>query len=140
MVQDWIDDYFEDGSKGNGTVSSNIVTYQTQCFGGDFLENFNSTTGDTAGGGAFDSVGFTNTTAYSANEAGKSAYYGGYHVGAMTGIAQGGNSGTVHTAAVNKKTARRIPSRRVRPRRSAVRPVPTCWPGRASRKLSTIGI
>jgi hypothetical protein len=26
-----MDDYFENGSKGNGTVSSNIVTYQTQC-------------------------------------------------------------------------------------------------------------
>lgn len=109
MVQEWIDDYFEDGSKGNGTVSSNIVTYQTQCFGGDFLENFNSTTGDTAGGGAFDTVGFTNATAYSANEAGKSAYYGGYHVGAMNGIAQGGNSGTVHTAGVNKKNSKENP-------------------------------
>lgn len=109
MLQDWIDDYFEDGSKGNGTVSSNIVTYQTQCFGGDFLENFNSTTGDTAGGGAFDNVGFTNATTYSANEAGKVSYYDGYHRGAANAMAQGTNSGTVHTAGVNNKYSKENP-------------------------------
>ena len=63
MVQDWIDDYFEDGSKGDGSVGSNILVVGTSCYFGDFKDNFNGTTGDGAGGGAFDTVKFTNLRA-----------------------------------------------------------------------------
>src|SRR5688572_32986647 len=41
-VQNWINEFFEDGSRNNGTVDSNIAMYYTQCYGGDWLENFNN--------------------------------------------------------------------------------------------------
>lgn len=74
QVAYWIDKYFEDGSKNDGSVDSNIAAYFVQCFGGDWLDNFDSTA---AGFG--DSVEFTVSTIHSANEPGKLSFYAGYH-------------------------------------------------------------
>ena len=49
-TQKWIDQYFEDGSKGDGVVSSNIVMVGTSCYFGDFEENFNNTLFEPVGG------------------------------------------------------------------------------------------
>ena len=109
MVQDWIDDYFEDGSKGDGTVDSNIFIVGTSCYFGDFLDNFNDTTGDTAGGGAFDTVGFTNASAMSAQEAGKKAVYKGFDNDAAKALKPHNTAVDVFDAGYNGRHASETP-------------------------------
>lgn len=99
----WIDEFFEDGSKNDGTVDSNILLLFTECYGGDFLENFNGPTGEAAGGAGFDNVSFSNTTRMSAQEAGKTASYGGYHDDAASALKPGATANDVHQAGVNGK-------------------------------------
>lgn len=110
-VYDWelqalIGKYFDnnDGAT-DGVVSDNILLYFTECYGGDKLENFNGATNNTA----HDSVGFTNTSSYSANSAGKKSKYGGYHDDAATALAPGTTSGAVHAAGVAGKDASETP-------------------------------
>ena len=55
-VPGWINQFFEDGSKLNDQVSSNIVVVGTTSYFGDFIDNFNNTTGEAVGGAAFDTV------------------------------------------------------------------------------------
>lgn len=80
-------------------TASDILIVNTACFGGNFFENFNSTTGDTTGGGAFDINGFTNTTIISGNPAGKETYYGGFHRNAAKATKPGNTSNDVAGAA-----------------------------------------
>jgi len=49
-VVQWIDTYFEDGSKGDGTVDSNVAYVGLACYSGNFLENFNGLAGEDPGG------------------------------------------------------------------------------------------
>ena len=109
QLQDMINEHFEDGSKGNGTVDSNILIVGTSCYFGDFFDNFNAGTGDAAGGGAFDIVGFSNTTTLSAQEAGKKAIYGGYDDDAASALVPGATAQQVHTAGTNGKDASENP-------------------------------
>lgn len=90
QIQNWIDKYFEDGNKGDKVVTSNILMVFTQCYGGDVMENFNPSAGETTGGPAqFDGVSFTNTTAMSGCQPGKLGVYGGFHVGASEALRPG---------------------------------------------------
>lgn len=79
-----IDETFQDGSPGDGVVTSQMTLIFTQCFGGNFLPFFNETTNEN--GNILDWVSFTNTTAMSANEPDEPSYYGGSHVGAGAGL------------------------------------------------------
>jgi cysteine-rich repeat protein len=101
QVAMWIDEFFEDGSKGNGSVDSNMILLFTQCFGGAWLDNFNGTIGDfSAGGLAFDGVAFTNTTRISADLTGLTSDYGGAHVGFRETLEPGANISDVYAAGV----------------------------------------
>jgi len=93
-VQEWIDEYFEDGSKGDGTVTSNIAMYFTQCFGGNWMENFNSTPWECGFVGACDNVIFTNAAIHAANVAGKDSTFKGYHDDAARELKPHNNSTT----------------------------------------------
>lgn len=109
QLQDLIDEHFEDGSKGNGTVDSNILVVGTSCYFGDFFDNLNGTTGDGAGGGAFDTVKFTDITSTSAQQAGKTAIYGGYDDDAAGALKPGATASQVHTAGTSGKAGSETP-------------------------------
>lgn len=85
-VQQWIDQYFEDGSKGDGTVTTDIAAYFTQCYGGEWIENFNNTPWEYGYVGAGDNIVFTNTAAHAANAPGKDTYMKGYHDDAASAL------------------------------------------------------
>jgi hypothetical protein len=58
-----IDATFEDGSRGNGVIDSNVDVVLTQCYGGNWLANFNNVLAESeVGGSSFDPVRFTNAT------------------------------------------------------------------------------
>ena len=99
-----IDKHFEDGNPGDGTVNSNIVIFATQCYGGNFVENF-----DDQGGFYYDNVTFTDTTIAAASDPERVAYYGGYHVGASAALRPGATVQQVHIAGILSKDQREAP-------------------------------
>ena len=103
MLQDWIDEFFEDGSRGDGTVDSTILIVATQCYGGNWLDNFNSLAGFSDGGAAFDTVGFANTTILSATRENLRAYYGGYDDDAARALMPSSTVQQLHNAGTNGK-------------------------------------
>lgn len=109
QIAEWIDEFFEDGSKDNGSVGSKITFINTACYGGDFAENFNGATGDAAGGGAFDTVGFTNIGFVAANSAGKPSYYSGFHDNAAAATTPANDAQDVVNAGSAGKDPRETP-------------------------------
>ncbi len=87
-LQGWIDQYFEDGSKGDGVVISKIVVVGTTPYFGDFIDNFNDTTGDPVGGASLDTVSFNAGTIgwISATSPGEPSYMNGFHTGAAQAL------------------------------------------------------
>ena len=94
-VARWMNEFFEDGSKGNGIVDSNIVMYHSQCYGGNWLDNFNNLLGD-PGSGFYDNVRFTNTSVYSATSPDELNGVGRYGVLASANVMPGVNSEFPH--------------------------------------------
>lgn len=99
-----MDRFFEDGSRGNGTVDSNIVIFATQCYGGNFVENF-----DDKGGFYYDSVEFSDATIAAASDPERVAYYGGYHLGATATLEPGATVEQVHIAGILSKNQKEAP-------------------------------
>lgn len=107
-IAQWIDHYFEDGSKGNGVVSSNILYIETQCFE-EGADNFNAETGESTGDAATDTVSFTNTTYLGAQKPGVTSYYRGYHDDAAFALVPGRTAAQVHTAGADGRDSRELP-------------------------------
>jgi hypothetical protein len=68
--------YFEDGSRGNGEVSSDILIFNTTCYAGDHAGNYNETRAEASEGRSlYDPIRFTNTTVVSNDVAGQKTTY-----------------------------------------------------------------
>ena len=118
FLYDWevaglIDELFEDGSRGDGVVNSNIAMFFTQCYGGDWHDNFNTTTGENAGGLNSDLIVFNQAVTLSASSEGKPSYYRGYHAGASAAFNEVDVTtiGDVHLAGINTKFTLETPIR-----------------------------
>jgi hypothetical protein len=97
----WIDKYFEDGSKGDGTVESNIIFLFTLCYGGDFLDNLNGGTGEVRGGSDFDCVSFSSATKLTVNQAGGLGVRAGAGSPMVDAAKPGARAADVHQAGVD---------------------------------------
>jgi hypothetical protein len=107
-IAQWIDDFFEDGNKGDGVVTSNILYIETQCFE-QGADNFNAATGEATGDAATDTVSFTNTTYLGAQRPGVTSYYRGYHDDAAFALVPGRTAAQVHTAGADGRDSRELP-------------------------------
>ena len=107
-IAQWIDQYFEDGSPGNGTVTSNILYIETQCYE-EAADNFNATKGEAVGDAATDTVSYTNTTYLAAQQPGVTSNYLGYHDDAAFGLFPGRTAAQVHTIGADGRNPRELP-------------------------------
>ena len=94
-------------------MANNILMIFSQCFGGNWLENFNATTGEKPPIGTlhprakpanydydpkFDTCSFTNTTVMSAQDGLRRANYDGYHDDAAEALEPGAKADDIHEA------------------------------------------
>lgn len=107
-IAQWIDQYFQDGAPGDGTVTSNILYIETQCYE-QGADNFNPTKGEAIGDAATDTVGFTETTYLAAQRPGVTSYYRGYHDDAAFGLFPGRTAAQVHTMGADGRDRRELP-------------------------------
>jgi hypothetical protein len=107
-IAQWIDQYFQDGSPGNGTVTSNVIYMETQCYE-EGADNFNATKGEAVGDAATDTVSFTNTTYLAAQQPGVTSKYLGYHDDAAFGLFPGRTAAQVHTIGADGRNPRELP-------------------------------
>jgi hypothetical protein len=103
-----IDFYFEDGSKGNLTNSSNNLILLAQCYAGDYLVNYNGTAHDAdAGGEQFDSATFSNTTVLTNDVPGrKTQFHTADHL--VKSIFRGRTAGDLQTITSDCKEVMRL--------------------------------
>ncbi len=107
-IAGWIDQYFQDGAPGDGTVTSNILYIETQCYE-EGADNFNPTKGEATGDAATDTVSFTATTYLAAQRPGVTSYYRGYHDDAAFGLVPGRTAAQVHTGGADGRDRRELP-------------------------------
>ena len=107
-IAQWIDQYFQDGTPGNGTVTSNILYIETQCYE-EGADNFNPTTGEATGDAGTDTVSFTDTTYLAGQRPGVTSYYRGYHDDAAFGLVPGRTAAQVHTGGADGRDRRELP-------------------------------
>jgi hypothetical protein len=74
-LAEMLDRYFDDGSPGDGTNDSCMILVFTQCYGGNFLNQFNETLGEGAGGEFGDQLKFTMATVITGNVPGLPTWY-----------------------------------------------------------------
>lgn len=112
QMADWMAAAFQDGNRQDNTVGVPVVSFLMQCYGGDWLPQFNATTGQSVMGTGYDAWKFSQATTFAANGAGKLAYYGGYHDGATRELPYAvlfNNAGLAHAGGIDTKHSLETP-------------------------------
>ncbi len=96
----WMAGAFRDGNTSDSVVNTSMTLFFTQCYAGDWLSSFNSTTFQANPGGFYDRWRFNEATGYAGNVPGTETVYNGYHRAAADVYSPAFTGGLVHQAGI----------------------------------------